>query len=161
MSRYLGLALCLLLLSLLAGCGAGVDNGGPRREVPGISSSSSPISAPAEQATAEEVDYHGWRALRLTNGMVTLIAAPDAGGRIMEYKLGGHPYLWANPSELGKTYPAPRTEQERKLHNYGGYTLWPAPAEKWKGPPDPLGSQLDGGKWAGKILTACGRNAEI
>ena len=161
MLRYLGLVLCLLLLSLLAGCGAGVDSGGPRRDVPTISSSSSPISAPAEQATAEEVDYHGWRALRLTNGMVTVIAAPDAGGRIIEYKLGGHPCLWANPSELGKTYPEPRTEADRKWHNYGGYSLWPAPAEKWKGPPDPLGSSIDGGKWIGKILTASGRNAEI
>ncbi|MGE5531460.1 MAG: DUF4380 domain-containing protein [Bacteroidota bacterium] len=151
----------LLALLLLGGCGGGVDSGGPRREVPGVTGSSSPINEAGEQASAEEIDYHGWRALRLTNGMVTLVAVPDIGGRIMEYKLGGHPYLWTNPSELGKTYPQPRTEQDRAWHNFGGYTLWPAPPERWKGPPDPLGSQIDGGKWTGKILTASGRNAEI
>ncbi|MHB8994420.1 MAG: DUF4380 domain-containing protein [Armatimonadota bacterium] len=158
MARFASL---LLLALFIGGCGGGVDSGGPRREVPGITGSSSPIGAAAEQASAEEIDYHGWRALRLTNGMVTVVAVPDIGGRIMEYKLGGHPYLWTNPTELGKTYPQPRTEQERTWHNFGGYTLWPAPPERWKGPPDPLGSQLDGGKWTGKILTASGRNAEI
>lgn len=159
--RLLPLVLLLPLLCGLAGCGGGVESGGARREVPGITSSSSPITQPNEQATASEADYHGWRALRLTNGMVTVVAVPDVGGRIMEYKLGGHPYLWANPAELGKTYPQPRSEQDRVWHNYGGYTLWPAPPERWQGPPDPLGSQLDGGKWTGKIITASGRTAEI
>lgn len=159
-SPYL-LGIATLMLAFCAGCGGGVEEGGPRREVPSVSSSSSPVGEAAEQATAAEVDYHGWRALKLTNGMVTLVAVPDIGGRIIEYKLGGHPYLWTNPAELGKTYPTPRTEQERVWHNYGGYALWPAPPEKWKGPPDPLGSQLEGGKWTGKILTASGRNVEV
>lgn len=164
MPRHSRLVLPVLMLPLLlglTGCGGGVDSAGPRREVPGIASSSSPIGAAAEQATAQEADYHGWRALRLTNGMVTVVAVPDIGGRVMEYKLGGHPYLWANPAEQGKTYPQPRNEQERVWHNYGGYTLWPAPPDRWKGPPDPLGSQIDGGKWVGRIVTASGRNAEI
>lgn len=159
--RLLLLPLVACLACGLLGCGGGVDSGGPRREVPGITSSSSAIAPAAEEASAQEVDYHGWRALRLTNGMVTVVAVPDAGGRLMEYKLGGHPYLWANPSELGKVYQQPRSEAERVWHNYGGYTLWPAPPDRWKGPPDPLGSQLEGGKWTGKVLTASGRNAEI
>lgn len=161
MRNILALAMPPLLATLLVGCGGGVENGGAKREVPGISSSASPIGQAQEQASASEVDYHGWRALRLTNGMVTLLAVPAAGGRIIEYKLGGHPYLWSNPAELGKTYDPPRTEQERAWHNFGGYALWPAPPDRWQGPPDPLGSCLEGGKWDGKILTASGRNAEI
>lgn len=157
----------LLLLAGVAlvlaglGCGGGVDNAGPRREVPGISDSSSPIAAASDDAKAEEIDYKGWRALRLTNGMVTVVAVPDIGGRIVEYKIGGHPFLWVNPAEIGKTYPEPRNEGDRRWHNFGGYKLWPVAATKWQGPPDPLGSSLDSGKWTGKILTATGRNVEV
>jgi len=154
------LTLCSLLITVL-GCGGGVESAGPRREVPGISNSTSPIAPASEEARAEEIDYRGWRALRLTNGMVTLVAVPDVGGRIVEYKLGGHPFLWLNPAEVGKTYPQPRTEAERRWHNFGGYKLWPVAARRWQGPPDPLGSALDEGKWTGKILTASGRNVEV
>ena len=55
----------------------------------------------AAKATATEVDYYGWKAFKLTNGLVTVIAVPDVGGRIMEYKLGAHPFIWQNPDELG------------------------------------------------------------
>jgi hypothetical protein len=160
-SRTLTIIAALGLLLWLAGCGGGVDKAKPRRDVPGISGSTSPVKAASEQATAEEVDFQGWKALKLTNGMVTVVAVPDIGGRIIEYKIGGHACLWANPSELGKTYPLPRTENDRVWRNFGGYTVWPAPQEKWQGPPDPLGSELDGGKWTGKIISASGRNAEI
>ena len=151
----------LLAALVLAGCGAGVDNGGPRREVPGITGSASPIAAASAEATAAEVDYQGWRALRLTNGMVTVVAVPDIGGRIVDYKLGGHPFLWANPAESGKTYPAARTEADRAYHDFGGYKLWPEGSARWQGPPDPVGSSLDSGPWVGKILTASGRNVEV
>jgi len=149
------------LLLALMGCGAGVDNAAPRREVQGISGRTSPIGAASEEARAEEIDYHGWRALRLTNGMVTVVAVPDIGGRIMEYKLGAHPFLWTNPAETGKTYPPAQTEAERRWHNFGGYKLWPVASQRWQGPPDPLGSSLDEGKWTGRILTASGRNVEV
>jgi hypothetical protein len=79
----------------------------------------------------------------------------------MEYKLGGHPFLWTNPAETGKTYPPAQTEAERRWHNFGGYKLWPVAAQRWQGPPDPLGSSLDEGKWTGKVLTASGRNVEV
>jgi hypothetical protein len=155
------LLLATSALWLLGGCGSGADGGGPRREVPGISGSTSPIAAASAEATAQEVDYQGWRALRLTNGMVTVVAVPDLGGRIVEYKLGGHPFLWANPAERGKTYPAPRTEADRAYHDFGGYKLWPVASARWQGPPDPFGSVLDSGQWTGKILTAGGRNVEV
>lgn len=155
------LPVSLGLLILTTGCGGGVQDQGPRREVPGVTSSTSPIGPAGQEARAEEIQYQGWRALRLTNGMVTVVAVPDIGGRIMEYKLGGHPFLWINPAETGKTYPVPKTESERRWHNFGGYKLWPAEARRWPGPPDPLGSGLDEGPWTGRILTASGRNVEI
>lgn len=116
---------------------------------------------PAAQATASEVDYFGWKALKLDNGLVTLIAVPDIGGRIMEYKLGGHSFLWVNASQRGKLYEAPRTEADRVWPNFGGYKSWPALQGGWSGPPDPLGSQLDGGRWQGKIVTKTGAVATI
>jgi hypothetical protein len=152
---------CCLLAVGLAGCGGGVEKARPRREVPGITGSTSPVQPAAETATAAEVDYEGWPALKLTNGMVTVVAVPAIGGRIIEYRIGGHACLWANPSEKGKTYPRPRTENDRVWRNYGGYGVWPAPGEKWQGPPDPLGSELDSGQWTGKIINASGRKAEI
>jgi len=145
----------------IVGCGAGVESTSPRREVQGITSSTSPIGPASEEAKAEEIDYQGWRALRLTNGMVTVVAVPDIGGRIMEYKLGSHPFLWTNPAQRGKTYPPATTEAERRWHNFGGYKLWPTASQRWQGPPDPLGSSLDEGKWIGKILTPSGRNVEV
>jgi hypothetical protein len=79
----------------------------------------------------------------------------------MEYKLNGHPFLWTNPEEYGRTYEPPRTESERAWHNYGGYKVWPAPQSEWGGPGDPVGSQLDGGKWKGEIVKASGQVGEI
>lgn len=157
---YVCCLLTVLLAVILAGCGGGIDTNAPRREVPGISSSASPITAPTGSASASEIDYQGWRAIRLTNGMITVVVVPALGGRIMEYKLGGHPFIWVNTDEAGKTYPAARTEQERAYHNFGGYKLWPT-SDRWQGPPDPLGSVLDSGAWEGKIITASGRNVEV
>lgn len=153
--------LAAALAAVIAGCGGGVEQAKPRREVPGISSSVSPVQAPREQATAEEIDYQGWRALRLTNGMVTLVVVPEAGGRVLEYKLGGHPYLWLNPAELGKSYPPAELTKNRAGHDFGGYSAWPASADSWQGPPEPSWANLEAGKWTGKITVRQGRTAEV
>lgn len=116
---------------------------------------------PAAQAAATEVDYFGWKAFKLENGLVTLIAVPDIGGRVMEYKLGGHQFLWVNQAHRGKLPEAPRTEADRAWLNFGGYKSWPGPRNDWGGPPDPLGSQLDAGRWQGKIVTKSGQTATI
>ena len=116
---------------------------------------------PAAQATASEVDYFGWKALKLENGLVTLIAVPDVGGRIMEYKLGGHSFLWVNAAQRGRLYDPPKSEADRVWPNFGGYKSWPSLQGGWSGPPDPLGSQLDGGRWQGKIVAKAGPVARI
>ncbi len=149
---------CAVVIALLAaGCGEDVDRAGPEK----TPTPSPKLSLATEAVEVTQVQYHGWPALRMANGLVTVVAVPDIGGRIMEYKLNGHPFLWSNPDEYGKSYPAPKTESERAWHNFGGYKVWPAPQSEWKGPPDPVGSSLDGGKWTGEIVQRAGQVGEI
>jgi hypothetical protein len=143
---------------LLAGCGGDVDRARPTQSQAPANPS---VSLATENVEVTAVEYRGWQALRMSNGLVVLIAVPDIGGRVMEYKLNGHPFLWTNPEEYGRTYEPPRTESERVWHNFGGYKVWPAPQSEWGGPGDPVGSQLDGGKWTGEIVAANGQIGEI
>lgn len=157
--QSVGALITVCFLFVFSGC-SGIQESRPRQEVPGISSPTKSIAPAQEEAKAEEIQYQGWRALRLTNGMITLVAVPEIGGRILEFKLGGHPFLWINPAEIGKTYPTPTPETERLWHDFGGYKLWPLDSPLWPGPPDPPGFSLDSSAWTGKILTASGRNVE-
>jgi hypothetical protein len=150
---------------LVAGCGAPTtsstrpeDRDDARPSIGGGSASGAKAAA---KATATEVQFAGWKAIKLTNGLVTVVVVPDIGGRIMDYRLGDHPLLWNNPAEAGKLYDPPKTAEERTWRNFGGYKVWPAPQERWGGPPDPLGSELDGGRWTGKIVTASGPAAVV
>jgi hypothetical protein len=142
----------------LLGCGGDVDRARPTQSQAPANPS---VSLATESVEVTAAEYRGWQALRMSNGLVTLIAVPDIGGRIMEYKLNGHPFLWTNPEEYGRTYDPPRTESERVWHNFGGYKVWPAPQSEWRGPGDPVGSALDGGKWTGEIVRATGQVGEI
>jgi len=162
-TRWMKIAVVLLAAAVVAGCGAGPSSSRQTsRQQPTIRGTSFPQQLePSDQVSVYEDDYHGWSALFMKNGLVTLVAVPAIGGRIMEYKLGSHPFLWVNDAEFGKTYDPPETEEERQWHNYGGYKVWPAPQKRWDGPPDPLGSALDGGKWTGKITAHGGQIGEI
>jgi len=137
--------------------GGGTD----RRPTVGGGYGSSAGAIATKDATATQVTFQGWRALQLRNGLVTVTVVPDLGGRIMEYNLGDHPFLWTNPAEYGKLYDAPKTAAERKWHNFGGYKIWPSPQSQWGGPPDPLGSTLDGGRWTGRITKDSGESAVV
>ena len=166
MRFWIQIGVASLLGAIVAGCGGGVSQrsslANRQRQEPTIRGSSfSQQLQPAAQARAEEFTYQGWQALRLTNGLVTVVAVPAIGGRIMEYKLGDHPFLWVNPDEAGQLYDPPQTEEERAWHNYGGSKVWLAPQSQWGGPPDPLGSKLDSGQWTGSVVTPQGRAAEI
>lgn len=171
-------ALCLgtFLVWTFAGCGGGVEQAQPRRAVPSITGGAeygygtSPASArPADQVQALEANYYGHQALKMTNGLVTIVAVPEFGGRIMEYKIGAKPLLWVNLAEVKASLPtermsgpaAKRASGQRAWRNWGGYKVWPAPQERWQGPPDPPGSMLDGGRWVGRIVKPRGKVAEI
>ena len=157
-------SLLFAVVMVVGGCGGGLSpSQQSSRRQPSIRGSSFPQElAAASRVSVVEIDnYKGWAALRMSNGLVTVVAVPAIGGRIMEYKLGNHPFLWTNPAEYGKTNEPPASEDDRQWHNFGGYKAWPAPQEQWGGPPDPLGSELDGGKWAGKITNRGGPIGEI
>lgn len=158
MSRLSIAFLLSVVLACLTGCG-GVEQARARREVPGVSGDIGAIDTAGEQATAEEFDYHGWRAFRLTNGLVTVVVVPDMGGRIIEYKLGGHPFLWADPGEPPR--PAAAGEASPPWRDFGGYKAWPAPQAKWTPPPDPAAAAFDAGPWTGRIAVPQGRSAEV
>ncbi|MCD6166329.1 DUF4380 domain-containing protein [bacterium] len=102
--------------------------------------------------TVKETTFHGWKSFSLENGLVKLDIVPAIGGRIMSYNLGDYPFLYVKEAEFGKLYNVPESETQRVWHNYGGYKTWPAPQSRWGGPPDPLGSFLDGGRYTGRIV---------
>ncbi len=163
MTMWMRIVVAVLAAAVVTGCGAGPSSTRQTsRQQPTIRGTSFPQQLePANQVSVYEDDYHGWPGLFMKNGLVTLVAVPAIGGRIMEYKLGSHPFLWVNDAEFGKIYDPPQTEEDRQWHNYGGYKVWPAPQKQWGGPPDPLGSALDGGKWTGKITAQGGQVGEI
>jgi hypothetical protein len=111
------------------------------------------LSAPAP-AQVEETTFRGWKAYRLSNGIVTLHVAPDIGGRVIQYELADHPFLFVNPALAGKVFPPEENGGGKGgWKNYGGSKLWPAPQgwqrdDQWPGPPDPI---LDGGRYRGEI----------
>jgi hypothetical protein len=100
----------------------------------------------------EKTVYAGWDAERLSNGVVTLVAVPAIGGRVMAYDLGEHAFLWNNRQLLGRLYSPEENFGDGTLaswKNYGGAKTWPAPQgwdndAQWHGPPDPT---LDTGRY--------------
>ncbi|MCY3831551.1 MAG: DUF4380 domain-containing protein [Chloroflexi bacterium] len=100
----------------------------------------------------EEISFHGWDGLRLSNGIVDAVCVPEIGGRLMQFSLGPHDYLFTNPELLGKRFTYEEHAGNGELinwKNYGGAKTWPAPQGwdgegQWPGPPDPV---LDSGRY--------------
>jgi len=100
----------------------------------------------------ERIDFYGWQAYALRNGIVTLIVVPDIGGRVMAYNLGEYPYFYINPELAGKLFSEKENLGDGTMaawKNYGGDKTWPAPQgwdndKQWHGPPDPI---LDSGRY--------------
>ncbi len=102
--------------------------------------------------TVEEFEFHGWDAVRLSNGIIDAVCVPEIGGRLMQFSLGPHDYLFMNPELLGKRFSYEEHAGDGTIanwKNYGGAKTWPAPqgwdgAGQWPGPPDPV---LDSGRY--------------
>ncbi|MCY3781077.1 MAG: DUF4380 domain-containing protein [Chloroflexi bacterium] len=100
----------------------------------------------------EETDFHGWDGVRLSNGMIDAVCVPEIGGRLMQFSLGPHDYLFMNPDLLGKRFTFEEHAGDGTIvnwKNYGGAKTWPAPQGwdgegQWPGPPDPV---LDSGRY--------------
>lgn len=111
-----------------------------------------------QRCTTEPIVYHGWDALKLKNQMLEVVAVPEIGGRMMQFKLGPHDFVFRNPELLGKRFTFEEHAGDGTIlnwKNYGGEKVWPAPqgwnhAGQWAGPPDPV---LDGGRYTAEMNT--------
>ncbi|MCY4024109.1 MAG: DUF4380 domain-containing protein [Anaerolineaceae bacterium] len=98
------------------------------------------------------VAFQGWDALRLDNGLITAHLVPEIGGRLLQFALGGHPFLFSNRALDGQRFTPEEHQGDGSLlswKNYGGDKTWPAPqgwdgAGQWPGPPDNV---LDSGPY--------------
>lgn len=98
------------------------------------------------------VVFQGQDALRLDNGLVTAHLVPEIGGRLLQFALGGHPFLFTNRALDGQRFTPQEHQGDGSLlswKNYGGDKTWPAPqgwdgAGQWPGPPDKV---LDSGPY--------------
>ncbi len=104
--------------------------------------------------TLRKVNFEGWDAFELTNGLVQVFVVPKIGGRIIQMRLGGEPFLYINPRLRGQVFPPEQNGPDSGWKNYGGSKVWPAPQgwssdEEWPGPPDPI---LDGSPFDCRIV---------
>ena len=113
----------------------------------------------ATRSTIEEINFHGWDGVRLSNGLIDAVCVPEIGGRLMQFSLGSHDFLFMNPELLGKRFTYEEHAGDGAIinwKNYGGAKTWPAPqgwdgAGQWPGPPDPV---LDSGRYDSKTSDA-------
>src|SRR5271165_4667927 len=47
-------------------------------------------------AHLDNIDYRGWHAIRLSNGLISLIIVPQIGGRAIQLKLGEQELFFVN-----------------------------------------------------------------
>jgi hypothetical protein len=99
-------------------------------------------------------EFRKWDSVQLSNDLIRLDITPELGGRIMNYQLGPHRFLWSNGALAGDHPPKSRLGPGGAWLNWGGDKLWPAPqgwdnSDQWPGPPDPI---LDGSPQHLRIL---------
>lgn len=116
----------------------------------------------ARQLSSQQINFRGWNAYEIRNGLIRLVAVPDIGGRIMAYDLGPYAYLYVDRELAGKLFSAEENQGDGSLaawKNYGGDKTWPSPQgwdndEQWAGPPDCI---LDTGRYR---LDSCEAGAD-
>ena len=62
------------------------------------------------RCSLEQTTFKGWKAYRLTNGLVTLTITPEIAGRAIQFELGSHSYFFVNPELAGKILPREQNE---------------------------------------------------
>ena len=81
-------------------------------------------------ARVEKTEYRGWKALKLSNGIISLYVAPDIGGRAIQLQLGDQEFFFVNKDLAGQVLPESQNNLKAGWANYGGDKVWPAP-EGW------------------------------
>jgi hypothetical protein len=111
-------------------------------------------SPDAYTARIEDVKYMGWDAIRLSNGLVSLILVPDIGGRAIQLQLGERSIFFVNPALAGKVLSEAENNPQTGVWNYGGDKLWPAPEgwlddDQWPSVPYYV---LDGSRYKSEVV---------
>lgn len=73
--------------------------------------------------TCDETDFLGWPAVRLDNGLVSAVVVPDIGGRVLQFWLGEHAFLFVNPHLAGQLFTPEENWGDGTMaswKNYGG-----------------------------------------
>ena len=97
-----------------------------------------PVPAPCR---VQHTVFQGWQAEEVSNSWLQLIFVPQLGGRLMQVRFSGHPYLFVNPRYAGQ-YISPQAAAGDWI-NYGGDKVWPLPEgdedeQHWGGASSPL-----------------------
>ncbi|MGH9398092.1 MAG: DUF4380 domain-containing protein [Terriglobia bacterium] len=113
--------------------------------------------------TLTREEYNGWKAIRLSNGIIDLFIVPELGGRIIQLRLGAQEFFYVNPRHRGRVYPREENCFDAGWKNYGGSKVWPAPQgweskEQWPGPPDAV---LDGGAYRWRVVEESSHSAAV
>jgi len=120
------------------------------------------ISGVVMAARVEEVNYKGWKCLKLSNADTEVYLAPEIGGRIIQYTFQGHPFLWVNKAFEGKVFPISENNKLENWKSYGGDKVWPAP-QGWDGPtqwPGP-GDEILDAPFKAEILKDSGEAVQV
>jgi len=105
-------------------------------------------------AKLERATYKGWNVYRLSNGIISLLVAPDIGGRAVQLQLGDQEFFFVNPDLAGKVLPPKQNNLTAGWANYGGDKVWPAP-EGWTSDnewPSVPYYALDGSKFNAEVV---------
>jgi hypothetical protein len=116
---------------------------------------STPSEFSASGCRVDNVDYSGWKAVRISNPWVMLTIVPQLGGRLMQVTFGGHEYLFVNEQLKGQYFPPEVSAAQKRWFNYGGDKIWPMPEgssdeQHW---PGAAGAVLDAGAYAAHVLS--------
>ncbi len=127
-------------------------------------SSNDPPTSPSQTVPApyggsyptaiQRVQYNGWNVYKLTNRIVSLLVAPDIGGRAIQLQLGDQEFFFVNKHLAGKILPPEQNNSRSGWANYGGDKVWPAPQgpasdSEWPGPPY---YALDGSRFSSEVV---------
>ena len=113
------------------------------------------VSVPGRGIVDTQEGFFGWDSITLLNSFTRLEVMPELGGKIMGYSVFGNQILWHNPTHEGEIEIFHQNDLGQEFINAGGAKVWPAPQEKWHGPPDRI---LDGSPYS---FTFDGKNITV
>ena len=118
---------------------------------------------PNDRCSHRRVNFEGWNAIELANGLLRVVVVPEIGGRIIQMFLGDQPFLYINPKLRGQVFSPEELGPDDEWKNYGGSKVWPAPQgwnsdADWHGPPDLI---LDGGPFTCRVVEDTAESAAI